>query len=100
MSNHAKTPPKMPPKVPMGRHGGTPVRMKGEKLDFKVIKRIFSYFDTKQKVLLALVVVCIFLSSLANIFSSSFVGNVIDGSKLANESKKFLLISLKNSLNC
>ena len=78
MSNHAKTPPKMPPKVPMGRHGGTPVRMKGEKLDFKVIKRIFSYFDTKQKILLALVVVCIFLSSLANIFSSSFVGNVID----------------------
>jgi hypothetical protein len=38
MSNHQpKTPPKMPPKMPMNRHGGTPVRMKGEKLDFKVI---------------------------------------------------------------
>ena len=69
---------KMPPKMPMNRHGGTPVRMKGEKLDFKVIKRIFSYLGTKQKLLMAAVVLCIFLSSLASIFSASFVGTVID----------------------
>lgn len=69
---------KMPPKMPMNRHGGTPVRMKGEKLDFKVIKRIFSYLGTKQKFLLVAVVLCIFLSSLASIFSASFVGTVID----------------------
>ena len=78
MSNHRPAPDKAPPRVPMGRHGGTPVRMKGEKLDFKVIKRIFSYLGTKQKLLLFIVVLCILLSSIATIFSSRFVGSVID----------------------
>ncbi len=78
MSNQQRPQAKMPPRVPVNRHGGTPVRMKGEKLDFKVIKRIFSYLGTKQKILMLLVVLCIFLSSLANIFSSRFVGSIID----------------------
>ena len=77
MSNPRPAPGKMPP-PPVGRHGGTPVRMKGEKLDYKVIKRIFSYLGAKQKILLAVVVLCIFLSSIATIFSSRFVGSVID----------------------
>ena len=82
MSNPRPMPGKMPagkmPPPPMGRHGGTPVRMKGEKMDFKVIKRIFSYLGTKQKILMAVVAVCIFLSSIASIYSSRFVGAVID----------------------
>ncbi len=78
MSNPRPAPGKMPPPMPPNRHGGTPVRMKGEKLDFKVIKRIFSYLGTKQKILMAVVVVCIFLSSIATIFSSRFIGSVID----------------------
>ncbi len=79
MNNQAqKAPNKMPPKMPMNRHGGTPVRMKGEKLDPKVIKRIFSYMSTKYKILMAIVVVCIFLSSLASVFSSKFMGTLID----------------------
>ncbi len=77
MSNPRPAPGKMPP-PPVGRHGGTPVRMKGEKLDFKIIKRIFSYLGAKQKILMATVVLCIFLSSIATIFSSRFVGSVID----------------------
>ncbi len=78
MSNPRPAPGKMPPPMPPNRHGGTPVRMKGEKLDFKVIKRILSYLGAKQKILMAVVVLCIFLSSIATIFSSRFVGSVID----------------------
>ncbi|MBQ7118048.1 MAG: ABC transporter ATP-binding protein, partial [Clostridia bacterium] len=52
--------------------------MKGEKLDFGVIKRIFSYLGTKQKFLMLTVIICIFLSSVATIFSSRFLGSVID----------------------
>ncbi len=78
MSNPNTAQSKAPPRMPVGRHGGTPVRMKGEKLDFKVIKRILSYLGAKQKLLLVIVVLCIFLSSIATIFSSSFVGSVID----------------------
>lgn len=78
MSNQARPQAKMPPRMPMNRHGGTPVRMKGEKLDFKVIKRIFGYIGTKHKILLAIVVLCIFLSSIANVFSSLFLGSLID----------------------
>ena len=77
MSNPRPAPGKMPP-PPVGRHGGTPVRIKGEKLDYKVIKRLLSYLGTKQKILMAVVVLCIFLSSIATIFSSRFVGAVID----------------------
>ncbi len=78
MSNQQRPQDKMPQKMPMNRHGGTPVRMKGEKLDFKVIKRIFSYLGTKQKILMLVVVLCIFLSSIASIYSSRFVGAIID----------------------
>ncbi len=77
MSNPRPAPGKTPP-PPVGRHGGTPVRIKGEKLDYKVIKRILSYLGAKQKILMVLVVLCIFLSSIASIFSSRFVGSVID----------------------
>lgn len=92
MSNPRPAQGKMPPRVPVGRHGGTPIRMKGEKLDFKVIKRIFSYLGTKQKILMAVVVLCIFLSSIATIFSSRFLGSVIDDHitpMLANGSTDF-----------
>ncbi len=66
----------LPP--PPSRHGGTPIRMKGEKIDFKVIGRLLGYIKNSHKVLMAVVVLCIFLSSLANIYSSRFVGKVID----------------------
>ncbi|MDD6145573.1 MAG: ABC transporter ATP-binding protein [Oscillospiraceae bacterium] len=62
----------------MGRHGGTPIRMKGEKLDFKVIARLFGYVGKKYKLLMLLVVLCIILSSIANVFSSLFLGDLID----------------------
>ncbi len=78
MSNKPSTQTKAPPRMPVNRHGGTPVRMKGEKLDFKVIKRIFSYLGAKQKILMLIVVLCIFLSSIASIFSSRFIGSIID----------------------
>ena len=77
MSNQDKRPP-MPPRPPMSRHGGTPVRMKGEKLDMKIIGRIFSLVGTKYKLLMLLVVLCIFLSSVTNIASSVFTGTLID----------------------
>lgn len=67
-----------PVRPPMTRHGGTPIRMKGEKMDFKVLKRIFSYVGAKYKLLMLLVVLCIFLSSIANVFSSTLLGNLID----------------------
>ena len=54
MSNTRPPQGKTPPRMPVNRHGGTPVRMKGEKLDFGVIKRIFSYLGTKQKFLMLL----------------------------------------------
>ncbi len=68
----------MPPRPPMSRHGGTPVRMKGEKLDIKIIGRIFSLVGAKYKLLMLLVVLCIFLSSLTSIASSLFTGTLID----------------------
>ena len=68
----------VPPRPPVSRHGGTPVRMKGEKLDMKVIKRIFSLVDKKYALLMGLVIVCIFVSSLTSIASASFTGTLID----------------------
>ena len=68
-----------PSSPPMSRHGGTPIRPKGEKLDFKVIKRIFSYLGLKHRVLFVVVVFCIFLSSIASVFSSLFLSDLIDG---------------------
>lgn len=74
-----KAPPKMPPKMPPNRHGGVPMKIEGAKLDPKVIKRVFSYLNKKQKLLMLVVVLCIFLSSIANVFSSLFLGDLIDG---------------------
>ena len=72
---HGGPPMKMPPP---NRHGGTPMRMKGEKIDPKVIKRIFSYLSLKHRLLLLAVVLCIVVSSLANVYSSLFLGSLID----------------------
>ena len=76
MSNPA--PKNMPPRPPMSRHGGTPVRMKGEKLDFKIIKRIFSLVDRRYVFLMLLVFVCIFITSVTSIASANFTGTLID----------------------
>ncbi len=65
-----------PPPRPGGR--GAQMRIPGQKMDFKVLKRIFSYVGTKYKFLMALVVLCIFLSSIASVFSSVFLGDLID----------------------
>ncbi len=62
----------------MSRHGGTPVRMKGEKLDLKVIKRIFSLVDKRYVFLMFLVFVCIFITSITSIASANFTGTLID----------------------
>ena len=75
----AGMPPKMPPKMPPNRHGGVPMKIDGMKLDPKVIKRIFSYMSKKHIALLGCVVVCIFLSSIANVYSSLFLKELIDG---------------------
>ena len=86
------TPPKMPPKMPPNRHGGVPMKIEGAKLDPKVIKRVLSYLGTKEKILLVLVVLCIFISSIANVFSSVFLGDLIDNHitpMLENGSKDF-----------
>ena len=65
MSNQTQSR-KAPPRPPVSRHGGTPVRMKGEKLDFKVIKRLFGLVDKKYMLLMALVFVCIFAMYVKN----------------------------------
>lgn len=65
-----------PPPRPGAR--GAQMRIPGQKMDFKVLKRVFSYVGTKYKFLMLLVVVCIFLSSIANVFSSLFLGDLID----------------------
>ena len=75
MSNQQKPPMRMPPP---NRHGGTPIRMKGEKIDFKIIKRIFSYLNVKHRLLMIGVVLCIVVASLANVASSLFLGELID----------------------
>ncbi len=66
------------PRPPMSRHGGTPVRMKGEKLDMKIVGRIFSLVGVKYKLLMLLVVLCILISSVTSIASSVFTGTLID----------------------
>ena len=63
---------------PPNRHGGTPIRMKGEKIDPKVIKRIFGYLSVKHRFMLLGVVICIVVASLANVASSLFLGSLID----------------------
>ncbi|MBQ6600369.1 MAG: ABC transporter ATP-binding protein [Clostridia bacterium] len=62
----------------MSRHGGTPVRMKGEKLDLKIIGRIFSLVGTKYKLIMLLVCLCILISALTTIASASFTAKLID----------------------
>ena len=65
-----------PPPRPGGK--GAPMRIPGQKMDFKVLSRVFGYVGTKYKFLMLLVVLCIFISSIANVFSSLFLGNLID----------------------
>lgn len=77
MSNESKKNVNLnPPPRPGGR--GAAMRIPGQKMDFKVLKRVFSYVGTKYKLLMLLVVICIFLSSIANVFSSLFLGDLID----------------------
>ena len=87
----------MSPRPPVSRHGGTPVRMKGEKLDFKIIKRIFTLVDKKYLVLMALVFVCIFITALTSIASANFTGVLIDDyitPMLKNKSTDFTELAL------
>lgn len=65
-----------PPPRPGGK--GAQMRIPGQKMDFKVLKRIFSYVGTRYKLLMLIVVICIFLSSIASVFSSVFLGDLID----------------------
>ena len=67
-----------PPPRPGGPGRGAPMRIPGQKMDFKVLARVFSYVGTKYKFLMAIVVLCIFASSIANVFSSLFLGSLID----------------------
>ena len=67
-----------PPPRPGGPGRGAPMRIPGQKMDFKVLSRVFGYVGTKYKLLMVLVVLCIFASSVANVFSSLFLGNLID----------------------
>ena len=67
-----------PPPRPGGPGRGAPMRIPGQKMDFKVLSRVFGYVGTKYKLLMLFVVLCIFLSSIANVFSSVFLGDLID----------------------
>ncbi len=95
---------KVPPKMPVNRHGGVPMRMKGEKLDMKVIARVFSYLSKKQIAMLVMVVLCIIFSSIANVYSSVFVGTVIEDyiePMLKNGSSDFMpLLSMLIKMAC
>ena len=78
-----KQPPKKPvnltpPPRPGGAGRGAPMRIPGQKMDFKVLARVFGYVGAKYKLLMLLVVCCIFASSIANVFSSLFLGSLID----------------------
>ena len=79
MSNHhGKKVDLTPPPRPGGPGRGAPMRIPGQKMDFKVLARVFSYVGTKYKLLMLFVVLCIFLSSIANVFSSLFLGTLIE----------------------
>ena len=65
-----------PPPRPGGK--GAPMRIPGQKMDFTVLSRVFGYVGTKYKFFMLLVVICIFISSIATVFSSLFLGNLID----------------------
>ncbi len=67
-----------PPPRPGGPGRGAPMRIPGQKMDFKVLSRVFGYVGTKYKLLMLFVVLCIFASSVANVFSSVFLGDLID----------------------
>lgn len=77
MSNESKKNVNLtPPPRPGGR--GAQMRIPGQKMDFKVLKRVFSYVGTRYKLLMLVVVICILLSSIASVFSSLFLGDLID----------------------
>ena len=78
-----KQPPKKPvnltpPPRPGGAGRGAPMRIPGQKMDFKVLSRVFGYVGTKYKLLILIVTACIFTSSIANVYSSLFLGSLID----------------------
>lgn len=79
-----------PVRMPPGRHGGIPMKIEGAKLDPKVIRRIFSYIGTKHRFYMLIVVLCIVLSSVANVYSSLFLKDLID---------KYIAPMLKNQSN-
>ena len=45
-------------------------------LDFKVIRRIFSYMKKSHRILMAIVVLCILMSSVASVFSSLHISRI------------------------
>ena len=67
-----------PPPRPGGPGRGAPMRIPGQKMDFKVLARVFGYVGTKYKLLMLIVAGCILISSLANVYSSLFLGSLID----------------------
>ncbi len=64
------------PQEPMRPMRG--VRVPGQKMDFKVVKRILSYL-VAYKWRLFLVVLCIVASSLAGVYGSKFLETLVDG---------------------
>ena len=80
MNNHSpkKNVNLTPPPRPGGAGRGAPMRIPGQKMDFKVLARVFGYVGAKYKLLMLIVVCCIFASSIANVFSSLFLGTLID----------------------
>ena len=54
------------------------VRVPGQKMDFKVVKRILSYL-VAYKWRLCLVILCIVASSLAGVYGSKFLETLVDG---------------------
>jgi len=82
MSNH---------KPPHGHGAPRGVRIPGQKIDPKTIKRLLGYM-TKYKLHLAAVLVCIGVSSLVSVASSLFIGDLIDDyitPMLLNQSSDF-----------
>jgi ATP-binding cassette subfamily B protein len=64
------------PQEPMRPQRG--VRVPGQKMDFKVVKRILSYL-VAYKWRLFLVILCIIASSLAGVYGSKFLETLVDG---------------------
>ena len=57
---------------------GRGVRVPGQKLDMKTVKRVLSYLSA-YKLRLAAVFICIILSALAGVYGASFLKTLVDG---------------------